>query len=189
MNQKILDFITKTLISFFSKNEKEVEVKVEIPISTPVEPVKADIPSPAPIVPGVRKFILTHNRFCADGIFGELKTEDGQFVCYTLEHSYDNKPKVVDGTYTCKRGPHRLHNMTQDFITFEVMGVPPFNGVSVSGILFHWGNYNKDSEGCILMGSSETPTMIGNSRAEWATFMQSLEGVDTFELTVVSSSA
>jgi hypothetical protein len=74
--------------------------------------------------------------------------------------------------------------MTEDFITFEIMGVPNFNGVPVTGVLFHWGNYDKDSEGCVLMGSSETPTMIGNSRTTWAAFMDSLNGVDSFQLEV-----
>jgi hypothetical protein len=187
MDQKTEDTIVSTLIKFvsslFSKDGPKVEV--EIPLSAPKEtPVEA----PKPVVTPAQKFVLTHTRFCADGIFGKLERADGTFVCYTLEHSYDNKPKLADGTYTCKRGPHRLHGMTEDFITFEIMGLPDFNGVPVTGVLFHWGNYNKDSEGCVLMGSSETPTMIGNSRAEWAAFMASLEGVDTFQLEVVSQS-
>jgi hypothetical protein len=134
----------------------------------------------------MQKFILTHTRFCADGIFGKLEKEDGTFVCYTLEHSYDNKPKLADGEYVCKRGPHRLHGMTQDFITFEIMGVPDFNGVAVTGVLFHWGNYNKDSEGCVLMGATEMPTMIGTSVQTWSAFMTSMNGVDAFGLTVRS---
>lgn len=131
-------------------------------------------------------FTLKHERFCEDGIFGQLLNEDGSRVAYTLEHSYDNKPKLVDGTYTCVRGPHRLHGMTEDFITFEVKGVPDFNGISVTGILIHWGNVNKDSEGCVLLGSTETPTMVGNSRVTFAAFMKSVDGIDTFTLTVES---
>jgi hypothetical protein len=77
--------------------------------------------------------------------------------------------------------------MTEDFITFEIKGVPNFNGIPVTGVLFHWGNYDKDSEGCVLMGSSETPTMITNSRQTWADFMKDLDGIDSFTLTVQSS--
>lgn len=188
MDQKTEDTIVSTLIKFvsslFSKDGPKVEV--EIPLPTPAqEPTPVEAPKPA--VTAAQKFVLTHTRFCADGIFGKLEREDGTFICYTLEHSYGNKPKLADGTYTCKRGPHRLHGMTEDFITFEITGLPDFDGVPVTGVLFHWGNYNKDSEGCVLMGSSETPTMIGNSRAEWAAWMDSLNGIDTFQLEVKSS--
>lgn len=185
MDQQTEDTIIKTLIklvsSFFSKGEPKVQV--EIPLGpapeTPKPEERIEVASAAP------KFTLIHKRFCADGIFGELY-RDGQFFCYTLEHSYDNKPKLADGTYTCKRGPHRLHGMTEDFITFEIMGIPNFNGVPVTGVLFHWGNYNKDSEGCVLLGSTETPTMVGNSRNEWAAFIETEKGFDTFQLEVRS---
>lgn len=186
MNQKILDMIGKFLVGILTK--KEAEVQIQIPIETPPPAPENPEVIPEPPKEEVKtapKFKLIHKRFCEDGIFGELH-KDGVFFCYTLEHSFDNKPKVADGTYTCQRGPHRLHGMTEDFTTFEVKNVPNFNGVPVTGILFHWGNYNKDSEGCILLGSSETPTMVGNSRAEWAAFMKELEGFDSFELEVIS---
>ena len=130
------------------------------------------------------KFTLTHTKFCPDGIFGELKDGDGAHICYTLEHSYDNKPKLASGEYTCVRGQHRLHGMTEDFSTFEIKGIPDFDGKPVSGVLFHWGNYNKDSEGCVLMGATETDTMVTGSRNTFAEFMKSLEGIDSFELKV-----
>ncbi|CAM6004808.1 unnamed protein product [Sphagnum balticum] len=180
---KILTAVIKFISSFFSKEGPEVQIQIPID-PQPAASVEAPKSVQKPVQKSAPKFVLTRTRFCADGIFGELKTADGGFVAYTLEHSYDNKPKLVNGIYTCKRGPHRLHGMTQDFTTFEVMGVPNFNGVPVTGILFHWGNYDKDSEGCILMGSSETPTMIGNSRQTWSDFMNSLNGVDNFELEV-----
>jgi Family of unknown function (DUF5675) len=186
VNQKIFGAILSFITKFLSSKGKTEEISVEIPIDAPkpvVEPEKA--PEPKVETKVAPKFTLIHKRFCADGIFGELQ-KDGQFFCYTLEHSYDNKPKLADGNYTCKRGPHRLHGMTADFETFEIMGIPHFNGVAVTGVLFHWGNYNKDSEGCVLLGSSETPTMVGNSRNEWAAFMHELIGFDSFELEVIS---
>lgn len=163
MDQNTLNSVLKFILSLFSKNEPE----------TPAAPVTEEAP----------KFILTHTRFCEDGIFGKLE-KDGTLIAYTLEHSYDNKPKLANGTYACVRGPHRLHGMTEDFTTFEIKGVPDFQGVPVTGVLFHWGNYDKDSEGCVLMGSSETPTMITNSKQTWSDFIKSLDGTDSFELTV-----
>jgi hypothetical protein len=186
MPDSIWTTLGKLFLSFLSnKAEGKTAVEVSIPVDGPK--VVEEVLQKAPKLDKVSDLILTHNRFCSDGIFGELKTGDSQFVAYTLEHSYDNKPKLADGSYTCVRGPHRLHGMTEDFITFEIKGVPDFNGKSVTGVLFHWGNYDKDSEGCVLLGSSETPTMITNSRKTWADFMDRFNGKDSFTLMVVSS--
>lgn len=181
-NESIWLSIGKTLLSLFMKKE----VAVEIPLDKPKEEAKPVVQN-APKLDPVSDFLLIHNRFCPDGIFGELKTGDGKFVAYTLEHSYDNKPKLADGNYTCVKGPHRLHGMTEDFTTYEIKGIPDFDGKPVTGVLFHWGNYNKDSEGCVLLGSSQTPTMVVHSRDTWASFMTYLAGRDSFTLTVISS--
>lgn len=128
---------------------------------------------------------LSRTHFDKDGIFGILTDEIGFTLALTLEHSYDLLPKLPNGEYVCQRGPHRLHGMTSDFETFEVKNVPGH-----SGILFHWGNYNKDSDGCVLLGSSRTPLdlvgtpMILNSRKAFAEFMSVLKGIDSFTLTV-----
>lgn len=187
VKEKILAAISGFLVKFLSSEEKKIQVQVKITLPEPPAPVEPETPVVETKVekPVAPKFTLIHRKFCEDGVFGELQ-KDGQFFCYTLEHSFDSKAKVVDGTYTCERGTHRLHTMTEDFITFEVKKVPDFNGVPVTGILFHWGNYNKDSDGCILLGSSETPTMVGNSRTTWADFIKTLDGFDSFELTVIS---
>ncbi len=76
---------------------------------------------------------------------------------------------------------HRLHGMTEDFETFEIRGVPGH-----TGILFHWGNYNQDSDGCVLLGSARNGDMIVNSREEFANFMELQKGINNFELVVVS---
>ncbi len=136
---------------------------------------------------------LTRTRFEETGIFGELRDSSGSRVCFTLEHSYllgskdpgqgyTYYPKIPEGTYTCKRGPHRLHGMTSDFETFEVQEVP-----NCTGILVHWGNWNSSSEGCILVGQSIVGDMITHSRVTFAKFMELQDGVDTFQLTVKNS--
>lgn len=126
---------------------------------------------------------LNRREFRDDGIFSELCNDKGEVISHTLEHSYNNLPKLIDGTYTCVRGPHRLHNMTQDFITFEITGV-----VGHTDILFHWGNFNADSEGCVLLGeaiaSSDKGQMVTNSRAMFKEFMDLQDGIDSFQLIV-----
>jgi len=129
---------------------------------------------------------LIRTDFRPDGIFGKLLDDSGTQLAVTLEHSYNNLPKIPDGDYTCQRSQHRLHGMTQDFETFQVMNVPGHDN-----ILFHWGNFNKDSEGCILLGESIAQTgpqeMITNSRASWQKFMDTLSGCQTFDLAVSTS--
>lgn len=126
---------------------------------------------------------LTRTACRPDGIIGSLFDAEGQPLAVTLEHSYGGAPKLPAGTYTCQRGKHRLHGMTEDFETFEVLGVPVH-----TGILFHWGNYNDDSEGCILLGrvSCDSPKgcMVTSSRATFARWMLDLEGVQSFTLAV-----
>lgn len=135
---------------------------------------------------------LTRREFRADGIFGVLTGAAGVVVAHTLEHAYPTPdgswtPKLYAGTFTCQRGPHRLHGMTEDFITFEIMGV-----VDHEGILFHWGNFNRNSEGCVLLGEAEVDAggqhMVTASRATFERFMALQVGCETFELTVIDTS-
>lgn len=77
-----------------------------------------------------------------------------------------------------------MHGMTEDFETFEITGVPGH-----SNLLFHWGNFNQDSEGCILLGERTAEEgngeMITNSRAAFARFMGIQAGIGSFDLIVV----
>jgi len=198
MDKSIWELIAKFFISLFGNAVSDGKIDISTSVTVPIEnsPNRLPIDSgsiersdlinlePEKASPESIKMNLRRTRATLDGIFGELRKEDGSFVAYTLEHSFDEKPKIAKGIYTCIRGPHRLHNMTEDFITFEIENVPNFQGKSVSGCLFHWGNYNKDSDGCVLLGSTQMPTMIGNSRATWADFMKMLDGVNSFQLTI-----
>ena len=120
-----------------------------------------------------------------DGIFSLGLNDAGEQVLVTLEHAYADEqndrwsPKIPNGTYRCVRGKHRLHGMDEDFETFEITGVEGH-----TGLLFHWGNWNKDSEGCILVGASIDGVMITMSRASFAKFMAMQDGLDEFQLTV-----
>lgn len=133
--------------------------------------------------------IIHRKKFAIDGIFGELLDEKGSLVAVTLEHAYyqDGKfyPKMPQGTYECKRGLHRLHGMINDFETFEIAEIPEH-----TNILFHQGNWNKDSEGCVLLGKRIGPMlnggeMICDSKKAFDAFMALQEGMDTFTLVVL----
>jgi hypothetical protein len=130
------------------------------------------------------KLILKRTDFRDDGIFGTLSIEGAGQIAVTLERSYNKVPKIVAGNYTCKRSMHRLHGMIEDFETFQVMKVP-----KCTGILFHWGNYNKDSEGCVLLGTAvnkHDAWMITNSRIAFANFMKKVKDLQSFQLEVTN---
>jgi hypothetical protein len=134
-------------------------------------------------------WLLTRTDYRADGIFGELFDDDSLF-CVTLEHAYaqDNgtyAPKLPAGHYTCVRGEHTLAHWNKggSFEAFEVMDVPGH-----TGILFHVGNKNDDSDGCILIAKTVITTMpqwiIQSSLVTFEKFMGQMEGINEFELDV-----
>lgn len=126
--------------------------------------------------------------FRPDGIFSEIRNAGGEMLFITLEHAYDDglgsfTPKIPDGTYLCVRGNHRLAGMTQDFETFEITNVPGH-----TGILFHSGNVNGDSDGCILLGLNlgnlNGQQAVVSSKAAFNQFLEMQDDVDQFRLTV-----
>lgn len=134
--------------------------------------------------------LLCRKDFREDGIFGELSDEDGNRIAVTLEHAYpvdkSYEPKLPAGEYACVRGLHRLEGMTRDFPTFEITGVEGH-----ADILFHWGNFTRDSAGCVLLGKSVQPSptgqMIKDSKITFAKFMSLMTGINEFTLTVVDA--
>ena len=129
--------------------------------------------------------VLTRKANTEKGIFGTLtgKSESGELILQTLEHAYSDYSgnwgaKLTRGVYTCQRGTHALKDGVP-FETFEVMNVPGH-----TGILIHKGNYNNDSEGCILVGMSSGENMVSNSAVAFHDFLAAQEGCDTFQLTV-----
>lgn len=135
---------------------------------------------------------LNRTDFREDGIFGQLLDEADGEVAVTLEHSYDSglgdgsyAPKLPPGTYQCVRGQHQLHS-GPPFITFEITNVPGH-----TNILLHVGNYNEDSEGCVLLGrrvldDGMGKRMITSSRNTFNKFMDLQNNCNEFTLTVTN---
>jgi hypothetical protein len=70
--------------------------------------------------------------------------------------------------------------------TFEITLVP-----GRTHILFHWGNYPSNTEGCVLLGTSRAADVpaVWSSRAAHAEFMAATQGVDEFHLTIYEEAA
>jgi hypothetical protein len=128
-----------------------------------------------------KRLILARDLYREDGIFGDLIAEDGDLDLLTLEHSYGLLPKVPKGEYVCKRTVWHKKGIP----TFEITGVP-----DATRILFHTGNKEQDSEGCVLLGlarleGNDGVMLVSSSKAAHKRFMEHFEGVDEFPLTIL----
>lgn len=134
--------------------------------------------------------ILRRISYRSDGIFGELYSKDLSFLSYTLEHSYclnfsEYSPKIPVGVYECIKGIHRLPIMRSAFETYEIMNVP-----NHKDILFHRGNFNMDSAGCVLLGaiinrSNERQWFLEHSKTSFESFMNLQKGIDKFQIEII----
>lgn len=130
---------------------------------------------------------LTRNEFQVNGIFGTLTQDDGTQIAVTLEHAYlqpdgSYAPKTPAGQYICVKGLHTLEHHPVPFDAFEITNVPGH-----SDILIHIGNYNADSEGCVLIGEERSGDMITNSKITFLNFMNAMSTTDSFTLTISNS--
>lgn len=113
-----------------------------------------------------------------DGAFGVLLWEGVPFAV-SCERTYqDLKPKIPQGIFQCVRSPFNRGR----YDTFEIL-VPGH-----SRILFHKGNLEVDSDGCVLVGEqfgvlNGKPAIL-QSGLGFQEFMKLTSGVDQFQLTV-----
>jgi len=131
--------------------------------------------------------VLTRVYIGPEGAFSTLAPENKPPFLVTLEHTYENNEvKVPRGTYTCKR----THFNRGGYDTFEITGVAGHDG-----LLFHRGNDEDDSDGCVLVGLSfglvtKPNTHVSkdgvlSSISAFSIFMARQAAVDTFQLEVI----
>lgn len=129
--------------------------------------------------------VLHRKSHRVDGVFGEMTNERGDFIAVTLERAYppDFSPKILAGIYICKRYNSPKHG-------YEVFVL---TGENADGHFYeiHIGNYNEDSDGCILVAlgngfkGDQKGRMITASKAAFDKIMQLQDGLDSFTLTVI----
>ena len=135
-------------------------------------------PSPNP----VKTLIIRRVSTGRDGTFGVILHKDIPFAL-TLERQWlDNRTSIScipAGNYKCKRT-----NSPKFGGTFEVTNVP-----GRTHILFHKGNIDDDSHGCILIGEQfehlgDSPAILASKKG-FGEFMKILMAQIDFRLIVV----
>ena len=94
---------------------------------------------------------------------------NGEFACHTLENPWKGNQRrvscVPEGKYRLAlrteggwgdRAKEKFPDMHKGMI--ELQDVP-----DRTFILMHWGNYPKDTEGCVLLGKTAGVDMVGSS--------------------------
>jgi hypothetical protein len=111
-----------------------------------------------------------------DSTIGKLYINE-IYHCYTLEDT-EREIKVQNVTAIPKGRYEVIVNFSNRFQQQMplLLKVPNFEGVRI-----HWGNYSKDTEGCILLGTTKAVNMIGNSRTAYAKFMSVINKVSKKE--------
>ena len=94
-------------------------------------------------------YVLIRQPSTSGGTLGEILDPSGAHLCYTCERPWlDNAAEVScipAGVYTCVP-----HDSPKHPDTWELQDVP-----ERTEILLHNGNTEKDSEGCIIVGSEQ----------------------------------
>jgi hypothetical protein len=101
------------------------------------------------------KWELLRKEYRQDGIFGELTSPGGQFF-FTLEHAYPGMYESGAVHYNPKI-PEGIHRIVEYQSPKFGMIVPLLDNLEDPHdqdrkFEIHIGNYNEDSEGCILIG-------------------------------------
>ena len=116
---------------------------------------------------------------------------DGQLIGYTCEDAVREKHGVpvaewkIPGKTAIPRGTYRViitfSNRFQKHLPL-LLDVPGFTGIRI-----HAGNYEGDTEGCLLLGTGRVKEGVSNSRLAMSVFMPRLaegmkKGVVTIEV-------
>ena len=134
------------------------------------------------LIPTARLIRLEEN--FQHGTFGILLIQ-AQVFCVTLEpadlQNLQNKSSIPAQQYTCNR-----YSSSKYPDTFQIMNVPERNC-----ILFHSGNINEHTRGCIILGQYfgklKNNRAVLNSGKTFDTFMKIMNNVDKFHLTIVEN--
>lgn len=132
-------------------------------------------------------------RYFSDVTLGTLHTPDGTSFCILERPAENNKQSIsciLEGTYTLRQRKSPVVERTSkgEFPSgWEVTNVP-----NRSYIMFHVGNYVRNSDGCLLVGENFSfhngEFMVTNSVKAFREFMAALSSKDEWTLEILSAS-
>jgi len=104
--------------------------------------------------------LLIRDTFSEESTIGELFL-NGERICDTLENPYINNERniscIPEGVYPVRLRLPR-ESATRNYVHLLVQEVPDRDW-----ILFHRGNFPKDTSGCILVGLGSKQDAVNNS--------------------------
>ena len=124
---------------------------------------------------------LVRTTFSDESTIGELRV-DGDPECFTLEDIV--RAVKIAGITAIPAGDYEI------VITFSerfgrpmplLLKVPNFDGVRI-----HWGNTDKNTEGCILVGQTKDKNFVGGSRAAFNALFSKLDAASRVEKIVIA---
>jgi len=116
------------------------------------------------------ELLLKRNKSSSQSTIGELLIND-KHECFTLEDIV--RPVKIKNETAIPAGSYNVlithsERFGRDMPLLE--NVPGYEGVRI-----HWGNTAKDTEGCILVGTTKDTDFIGHSRDEFASLFDKLK--------------
>ncbi len=102
----------------------------------------------------MKRFILTRRWFEDERTIGELWCE-GEWVAFTMEPGFADvdAPRVPFGFYHLERHDLAEYKYRDTWaLVGETVSHQPEEGIARSAVLFHKGNWDEDTVGCILLG-------------------------------------
>ena len=113
-----------------------------------------------PIQSNLINLLIIRDTFTENSTIGELFI-NGERFCDTLENPWVNNKKniscIPEGEYPVRLRLAR-ESATRDYLHLLVQDVP-----NRDYILFHRGNFPKDTRGCILLGQGTQQDVVNNS--------------------------
>lgn len=115
---------------------------------------------------------LVRNTFTNVSTIGTLYV-DGVRECYTLEDTVRSAGVKVFGKTAIPPGTYKIVVTMSNRFKVRLpllVSVPNFEGVRI-----HTGNTDKNTEGCILVGTNCGPNLLKESRKAFTPLMQKIE--------------
>ncbi len=113
---------------------------------------------------------LTRKTFTEESTIGELSV-NGKFECFTLEDKV--RAVKIHGRTAIPAGIYEVVITFSDRFKKQLpllLNVPNFAGIRI-----HPGNKAADTEGCILVGTTQGKDFIGNSRVAFKALFDKLQ--------------